>query len=86
MAQRTGALGNFDQGNAHVAHHIHQHFAQVFLLVVLAHAMVGCQRVANGGHLQNAIDELGDFIPKAFGHRLQAQQPFPHGAVKHGRL
>ena len=35
---RAGAFGQFDQGDAHVVDHGHQHLAQVFHLALGAHA------------------------------------------------
>lgn len=86
LAQGAGTLGDLDQRHAHVVDHVDQHLAQIVLLVVLGHAVAGALHLADGRHLQHAVDQTRHLAAEAAAHGLQGELPFAHGAIEHGSL
>ncbi|RMO84044.1 hypothetical protein ALQ33_05543 [Pseudomonas syringae pv. philadelphi] len=82
---RAGALGQFDQGHAHVVDHRHQHLAQVFDLRLaaqhqrLSRAEAGTDR----GHAQHAVDQFGHGRAETLLDFRQRNHAFTHTTVDH---
>ncbi|RMR10054.1 hypothetical protein ALP92_103717 [Pseudomonas syringae pv. primulae] len=80
---RTGALGQLDQRNAHVINHRHEHLAQVFDLRLTAQhqRLSRAEAGADRGHAQHAVDQLGDRGTKALLDVRQRNHAFAHATV-----
>ncbi len=83
---RTGALGELDQRDAHIIDHRHQHLAQVLDLGLrwqyqrLARIEAGADR----RHAQYALDQLGDHRTEARMHVGELDLAFAYAAIEHG--
>ncbi|MNQ60666.1 hypothetical protein D3C85_749530 [compost metagenome] len=85
-ADRTGALGQLDQGDAHVIDHRHQHPAQVLHLGLGAEHQ-GVARVEAGTdrrHAQHTVDQLGHHRAEALVHGGQGHLALAYAAVNDG--
>ncbi|VTS20737.1 Uncharacterised protein [Streptococcus dysgalactiae subsp. equisimilis] len=82
-ADRAGALGQFDQGDANVVDHRHQHLAQVLHLCLGAqhHGMARIEAGADRRHAQDALDQLGHHRPEALVDRLEGDLAFAYATV-----
>ncbi|RMS15574.1 hypothetical protein ALP72_05645 [Pseudomonas coronafaciens pv. coronafaciens] len=80
---RTGALGQFDQRDAHVVDHRDEHLAQVFDLRLTAQhqRLPGAKAGADRGHAQHAVDQFGNGGAKALLDFRQRNDPFAHATV-----
>ena len=83
----AGALGQLDQGHAHVVDHGHQHAPQVVDLGLAAqhHGLARIETLADRRHAQHAFDQLGHHRPEMLRGRLQGRLALAHRPVDDGR-
>ncbi|MNS89134.1 hypothetical protein D3C72_1231380 [compost metagenome] len=81
---RARAFGQFDQGDANVVDHGHQHLAQVFHLALGAQhqGFSRTQAVADRGHALHAVDELGHHRTEALADGRQLDLAFAHASIQ----
>ncbi len=83
----AGALGQLDQGHAHVVDHGHQHAPQVVDLGLAAqhHGLARIETLADRRHAQHAFDQLGHHRPEMLRGRFQGRLALAHRPVDDGR-